>query len=357
MEPCRRVDTCDHPIATDLALALVAAAVAAIATAAATSWWLTRNATRLGLVDVPNSRSAHRQAMPRGGGIGIAAGITAGFLVLVATGMSLALPLMAALTGATAISILGLLDDIRSIPARYRLVVQALVAVAVVYEIGGIAKLPLPPPLDLPLAWLGAPLAVLWLMAITNFFNFMDGLDGLAGGQAIVSCAGVALAGWALGATQFAVILAGATLGFLVLNIPPARIFLGDVGSTGLGFSIGVLPLLAPSADRNRAILAVMIGLALFLLDPIETLLRRLRAGHRLGVAHRSHSYQRIARAAGTHWPVTAALVLCGLVLTASGGLSYRAQGPTWPFLAIGLAAFSAERIVAGRTAHANARD
>jgi len=216
-----------------------------------------------------------------------------------------------------------MMDDFRSIPARYRLGVQALVAVAVVYELGGIAKLPLPSPLDLPLAWFGFPLAVVWLMTLTNFFNFMDGIDGLGGGQAIASCVGVAVAGWALGATQFAIILAGAAFGFLLLNLPPARIFLGDVGSTALGFSIGALPLLAPAAERHRAILAVMIGLTVFLLDPTETLLRRIRGGHRLGVAHRSHSYQRIARAAGRHWPVT----------RFSGSVWFCLSNRSWPLL------------------------
>lgn len=350
--------TRDHGVATVVALALVAAAVAAAAVAAVTSWWLARIATRLGLVDLPNSRSAHSIPTPRSGGVGIAAGVTTGFLILSAIGgTSFSRPLLVALAGVAAIAVLGMMDDFRSIPARYRLGVQALVAVAVVYELGGIAKLPLPSPLDLPLAWFGFPLAVVWLMTLTNFFNFMDGIDGLGGGQAIASCVGVAVAGWALGATQFAIILAGAAFGFLLLNLPPARIFLGDVGSTALGFSIGALPLLAPAAERHRAILAVMIGLTVFLLDPTETLLRRIRGGHRLGVAHRSHSYQRIARAAGRHWPVTASLVLCGFVLATGAGLSYRTQGPTWLLLTVGIAAFGAERLVANGTPSVHQHD
>jgi Fuc2NAc and GlcNAc transferase len=271
--------------------------------------------------------------------------------------MPFAQPLLVALAGSAVIAILGLLDDFRSIPARYRLTVQALVAVAVVFELGGVAKLPLPPPLDFPLGWLGAPLAVLWLVTLTNFFNFMDGLDGLAGGQAVATCAAVLLAGWALGATQFAIILAGATCGFLILNIPPARIFLGDVGSTALGFSLAALPLLAPPPERHRAILVVAIALALFLLDPLETLLRRMRGGHRLHVAHRSHSYQQIARAVGRHWPVTASLVLCGLLLAVGGGVSYRSRGPTWPLLGLAAIAFGAELITAARLPHVREDD
>ena len=333
-------------------LALLTAALVSLTVAALTTWWLARNASRWGLVDLPNSRSSHLHPTPRGGGLGIAAGAAAGFVVLAAMGMPPSKPLATVLGGVAAIAILGLLDDIRSIPARYRIAVQAIVGAAAVLELGGISKLPLPPPIDVSLGWLAAPLAILWLMTLTNFYNFMDGLDGLAGGQAIATCMGAAIAGWSLGATQFAIILAGASCGFLVLNSPPARIFLGDVGSTALGFSMGALPLLAPPLERHRAILAVMIGLALFLLDPIETLLRRIRGRHRLGVAHRSHSYQRIARTAGRHWPVTASLVLCGLCLAVASGLSYRTQGPTWQLLALGIAAFSAEWTLAGRTKH-----
>ena len=344
-------------MATVVPLALIAAAVVAVTTAAAASTWLARNAIRIGLVDVPNSRSAHDHSMPRGGGIGIAAGVVVGFLVLDVLGTSLGEPIMAALGGAGAIALLGSLDDIRSIPARYRLMIQGSVAAAVVYELGGIAKVPLPPPLDLPLGWLGAPLAVLWLMTVTNFFNFMDGLDGLAGGQAVVTCAGVALAAWAFGATEIAVIVAAATCGFLVLNIPPARLFLGDVGSTALGFSMGVMPLLAPPPERHRAVLMVVIALALFLLDPIGTLVRRIRGGHRPGVAHRSHFYQRIARGVGSHAPVTSSLLLCGAVLSVSSGLSYRWHGPTWLLVAFGLAAFGAEWLVANRLRDAHEHD
>ena len=290
--------------------------------------------------------------MPRAGGIGIAAGVLVGFLVLAAMRMPFTQPLLVALAGSAAIAILGLLDDFRSIPARYRLTVHALVAVAVVFELGGVAKLPLPPPLDFPLGWLGAPFAVLWLVTLTNFFNFMDGLDGLAGGQTIATCAAVLLAGWALGSTQFAIILATATCGFLIFNIPPARIFLGDVGSTALGFSLAALALLAPPSERHRAILVVAIALALFLLDPLETLVQRLRRGHRLNVAHRSHSYQQIARAIGGHWPVTASLVLVGLLLAVGGGLSYRVRWLTWPLLGLAVIAFGAELIIAARVPH-----
>jgi Fuc2NAc and GlcNAc transferase len=145
------------------------------------------------------------------------------------------------------------------------------------------------------------------------------------------------------------VVLAAAAIGFLILNSPPARIFLGDVGSTSLGFAIAGLPLLAPEAGRPMAMFAVAIGLSLFLLDPLETLIALLRAGSRIGVAHRSHSYQVLASSRERHRAVAVGLVLAGLVLSLGGALSYRVHSAAWPVLVLALAIFAAERFLAGR--------
>jgi UDP-N-acetylmuramyl pentapeptide phosphotransferase/UDP-N-acetylglucosamine-1-phosphate transferase len=241
------------------------------------------------------------------------------------------------------------IDDRRSIPPFQRLLVQLVVAVAVVALIGGVDRLPLPRPLDLPLGWLGLPLAVVWLVGVTNFYNFMDGIDGLAGGQGFASCAGVIIGTWSTGAVDLAVVLAAACIGFLLLNSPPARIFLGDSGSYSVGFAIAGLPLLAPEFGRPMAMFAVAVGLALFLLDPLETLIRRARGGRRIGVAHREHSYQALAPSRDRHRRVTLALVLIGLALSLGGGLSYHLEWLAWPVLVVALAAFAVERFLAIR--------
>jgi Fuc2NAc and GlcNAc transferase len=329
--------------------AFAVAAVLGFAVAAGTAWMVARNAARLGLLDVPNERSSHVSTTPRGGGIGIVAGVAAGIIYLTATGMPLVRNLGVLLAGAAMLAALGVIDDRRSVPARYRLVVQLVVAVAVVALIGGVDRLPLPPPLDLPIGWLGFPLAVVWLVAVTNFYNFMDGIDGLAGGQGFASCAGVIIGIWSAGAVELAVVLAAACLGFLLLNSPPARIFLGDSGSYSLGFAIASLPLLAPQFGRPMAVFAVAVGLTAFLLDPLETLIRLVRSGRRIGVAHRAHSYQALASTRGRHRRVTAALVLTGLVLSLGGGLSYHLQWLAWPVLVVALVAFGVERFLAGR--------
>ena len=329
--------------------AFVVAAALGFGVAAAVAWLVARNAARLRLLDVPNERSSHLTATPRGGGIGIVAGVAAGVTFLTVAGIPLERDLGVLLAGIAALAVLGVIDDLRSIPARYRLLVQVAVAVTVVLLIGGVDRLPLPPPLDLPLGWLGVPLAVAWLVTVTNFYNFMDGIDGLATGQGFASCSGVIIGIWSLGAVELAVVLAAACLGFLLLNSPPARIFLGDVGSYSLGFAIAGLPLLAPQFGRSMAMFGVAIGLTLFLLDPLETLVRLLRTGRQIGVAHREHSYQALASSRDRHRAVSTVLVLAGLVLALGGGLSYHLQWLAWPVLVVALAAFAIERFLAGR--------
>jgi UDP-N-acetylmuramyl pentapeptide phosphotransferase/UDP-N-acetylglucosamine-1-phosphate transferase len=211
--------------------------------------------------------------------------------------------------------------------------------------------LPLPSPLDvnLPSAALGWVLSLLWIAAVTNFFNFMDGIDGLAGGQAAVSLAAVILAGWSAEASTLAACVGVASLAFLFHNWSPARVFMGDVGSGFLGFLVASLPFLAPVDRRAPAVVAVAIGLALFLLDPLETLFRRAIARKHLTGAHREHVYQQYldpGEAAGT---VAGALVAVGCGLAALGALAYRHPSLGWVALLTALLAYLGERRMAGR--------
>ncbi len=150
-------------------VAFVLAAAVALGVAAGVAHLIARNASRLGLLDVPNERSSHPSSTPRGGGAGIVAGVAAGIAVLWAVGIRPERDLTILLAGAGVIAVLGALDDLYSISARYRLAVQVLVAIAVVVLIGGVMRFPLPQPFDIGLNWLAAPLAVVWLVAVTNF--------------------------------------------------------------------------------------------------------------------------------------------------------------------------------------------
>jgi glycosyltransferase WbpL len=343
-------------VAGSMNVAIAVAGLGSFGVSVACTWLVLKNASRLGLMDVPNARSSHELSTPRGGGLGVVAGVTAGILLLAAFGAGPSQQLVTILLAAAAIAIVGAFDDVRPLRASYRLLMHFLVATAVVIALG-VGRLALPPPLDLSVGWLAGPLAVVWLVGVTNFYNFMDGIDGLAAGQAAASCVGVAVAAWSTGAVQFALVLAASALGFLVLNRPPARVFLGDSGSTSLGFAIAALPLLAPAGQQSTALFAVGVGLSLFLLDPLETLVRLARAGHRIGTAHRSHSYQLLASNRGRHGAVAGALVAAGLVLAIAGGLAYRVHWIAWPVAVFAISAYVVERYVAGRSDWRQAND
>jgi len=327
--------------------------VVALLVAWATIFLLRLAAPRLGLLDLPNERSSHREPRPRGGGIGILAGALAGLGVEAARGATLAGPATVVLAGIAVVAAVGVWDDVWKLPPWPRLLVQTAVAITAVIALGAVPRLPLPAPLDVRLGIAAAPLTVLWLVGVTNFFNFMDGIDGLAGGQALVT---LALALWVLGAGPGALLVlpfAGATAGFLVHNWPPARVFLGDVGSGALGFLLAALPLLAAPSRRAPALLAIALSLAFFLLDPVHCLFRRWRRGAPLGAAHRERAYQRLALAYG-HAKTTGGLLLAALALSALAGLAVARPALGWPAIAAAGAAFAAEAALARRAGGAN---
>jgi UDP-N-acetylmuramyl pentapeptide phosphotransferase/UDP-N-acetylglucosamine-1-phosphate transferase len=213
---------------------------------------------------------------------------------------------MAPLAAMGAIALLGFVDDLWPLPARRRLGVQFAAASAVVAV--RFATLPQAAgPLlgSLLPAWVLAPLAVLWIVWFTNLYNFMDGIDGLAGGQTLIGGLAIAAAAWFCGASTtatLAVVLSGASLGFLFLNFPPSSIFMGDGGSTAIGFFFGCMPLLPDG--RPVSIEVVAVALSLFILDATVTLVKRLAQGNRWYEPHRSHYYQRPLALGFGHRPI-----------------------------------------------------
>jgi UDP-N-acetylmuramyl pentapeptide phosphotransferase/UDP-N-acetylglucosamine-1-phosphate transferase len=308
-----------------------------------------RYARPLGLVDLPNTRSSHVVPRPRGGGLGIVAGVIVSALVAPLAGRALPHELWMVVAAALAVAGVGLWDDVRGLGVWPRLVVQTIAAVAVVASVGSIDRLPLPPPADLPLGPLGPFVTVLWIVGVTNFFNFMDGLDGLAAGQALITLAAFACVVWPANAAGLAIVAAAASLAFLWRNWSPARIFLGDVGSAFLGFLLAALPLAADGPARSPLVLLVWTSLALFLLDPIATLIARARRGAVVGASHREHAYQQFVAPSASH-----ALVVTRL-LTIAAGLSALAVAAAWypvlawPAVTAALAAFTIEWRLATR--------
>ena len=275
-------------------------------------------ARRWGLLDRPNERSSHQEVVPRGGGTAIA------LSVLVA--LWLARPLwadrpgaMAILLGGVALALIGLADDRAGLSAFTRLVAQLGVVGLVVLRVGGFERVPLPALLEHHLGPLGTAATVLWIVAVVNFYNFLDGIDGLAALQAVVTGAGILLAGWDPFAALLAAALVGAAAGFLPFNWARASVFLGDIGSYFLGYTLAALPLLAPPQLRSQAAVLVAVSLWLFLADATWTLVGRALRGERLYEAHREHLYQKLAQRWG-HAKVTVAIALGSIGPDRAGG-------------------------------------
>jgi Fuc2NAc and GlcNAc transferase len=243
-----------------------------------------------------------------------------------------------------ALALVGLWDDRFGLSPLLRLAFQLAAALAAVWGGAGIDRLPLPPPLDLPLHGLGGAIAVLWIVAVVNFYNFLDGIDGLAALQGVVTGLGLTLAAWDPLSAGVGAALAGACLGFLLFNWSPATIFMGDIGSCFLGYTLSALPLLAPVESRPRAVLFVAASLWLFLADATWTLARRVVRGERWYQAHREHLYQHLALRFG-HGRVAAALGLGSCALTGFALLAWRKADPVWAWsgLALALVLFGVE--------------
>ena len=289
-------------ISSVIPVVITAFAVAAIATGLMRRYALDRN-----LIDVPNMRSSHASPTPRGGGVAIVVAFFAAILLLSVLGLTNARVLGALLIGGGAMALVGFFDDRWHLRASVRFGVHLAAALCAVSLLGGISEGALAN-WGLHGVWIGGVLAILALVWTSNLFNFMDGIDGIAGTEAIfVSGAGAWLnwyAGGAPGLTAAMACLAATSLGFLGWNWPPARIFMGDVGSGFLGFSLSVLGLVASQQGIFRIELWGILG-GVFLVDATVTLIRRVVRGDKWFEAHRTHAYQHLARRWKGHLPVT----------------------------------------------------
>lgn len=267
--------------------------IAFIAFGAAGTWMARRYAVAHALLDQPGERRSHSVATPRGGGIAIAAAVLVAVLIASSSGWLAPGLAIAFGAGVASIAVVGLLDDHRPLSPWLRLVVHVLAAAG------------------LALAWLNAGgdaamAAVVFLgcIGLTNAWNFMDGINGIAAGQAaLVAFAiggAVATEGWSL----VAYALAAACLGFLPFNFPRARIFLGDVGSGAIGFAIAALAVLVLGHEAHAFWLLTPMVLSAFVLDAGLTLIRRVMRGERWWTPHTQHAYQACARRWG-HTRVT----------------------------------------------------
>jgi len=277
----------------------------------AVTGWVRSQALRRQWLDVPNERSSHQAPTPRGGGLGIVVATVCGFVALWGTGVIPGDLCVALLGGGLAVAVTGFRDDRKPLGAGLRLAVHMGAAIWALAWLGGV------PPMQVgagtyDLGLVGNLLGALAIGWTINLFNFMDGIDGLAAGEAVfIASAGAFLSAGAASAAVPAasLVLAAAALGFLGWNWPPARIFMGDVGSGYLGFVIAVLALAAMRHSPVVVFAWLVLG-GVFFVDATVTLARRMARGERAHEAHRSHAYQWLARRWGSHRAVTLAILL-----------------------------------------------
>lgn len=332
------------------------------AIAGVTTWLVTpsivRMAHRVGAVDLPGPRKIHATPIPRVGGLAVFLGFVTGLIFAAfATGyvanehLGRAGYWSALAVAAAAMLVLGLVDDIRPLSFQWKFAFQILAATAVWWAGFRIEVLGVPfVSAGVHLGWWSLPLTILWIVGITNAFNLIDGLDGLAAGTALITTAVVAiiaLHGGRVAVSAISVALVGALAGFLRYNFNPARVFLGDSGSMFLGFAIAVISI--HGSQKNVTAVAVLAPLLIMgypILDTGIAIARRLnsirvdaagRGGlrymvrnvHRVFLPDRGHLHHRLLEAGMSHrgavlslYGSAIALAAAALVLVVTNSLS-----------------------------------
>ncbi|PWC43862.1 glycosyltransferase family 4 protein [Azospirillum sp. TSO22-1] len=298
------------------------AALLALAGTLAASWLLVGRVTAYlrhkAILDHPNDRSSHTIPTPRGGGWGVMLALLPAW-ALIGGGLGDLRAVLPILAGASALMAISWMDDRRGLGPAPRFLTQ-IGAVVV-----GMAALP-PDGLVLqglaPL-WLDRVLAGFAWLWFVNLFNFMDGINGLAGSEAATVGGGLALvaalAGLEPELALYGLAVAGAALGFLRWNWDPAKVFMGDVGSVPLGYALGWLLLTVAAKGMWAAALLVP---AYFLTDATVTLLRRAAEGKKVWQAHREHFYQKATQRGRSHAEVVRAVLAANAALVALAAAS-----------------------------------
>lgn len=316
------------------------------------SWWLTRRLSRrdsfLFLLDHPNERSLHDVPISRTGGLAIIGSLFLGLIGSTVLG-PLAVKVDVPLSGwfhvgnwilgmTMLLSLVSFVDDRGGVPVWFRLGCQF--AASGILALGAGLLLPaiqLPFLGTIELRWLGVPLTILFLAWFTNLYNFMDGMDGFAGGMTVIGCGLLGYLGWQAHHPVIAVIAtlqSAAAAGFLVHNFPPAKIFMGDVGSVFTGFLAAALIVLG-CRDGVFDLWVPLIVFSPFILDATVTLARRALHHEKVWEAHRDHYYQRLVLSGWGHRRTVLAeygvMALCGVL-----ALFYQYASEEWRLIVLG---------------------
>ena len=272
-------------------IAFIAAFFIALALTLAGLPWVRRAALALDLVDAPAQRKIHRTPMPLLGGAAIFLGAIAAVLIIYRGEPEPTV--IGVLLATTVVALTGLIDDYRPLPAWAKLAGQ-VAGFLILVAFGIRVRLPLPEPFDYAIT-------LLWLLGITNAINFLDNMDGLSAGIAAVTTSFILLLALTNGqflVSALAAALLGACLGFLRYNFPPARIFMGDVGSLFLGFLLAVMGIQLRFPDNSNFVTWMvpifLLGLPIF--DMTLVVVSRLRRGLSPNTAGRDHTSHRLVR-------------------------------------------------------------
>ncbi|MEO8573814.1 MAG: glycosyltransferase family 4 protein [Pyrinomonadaceae bacterium] len=288
----------------------------------------TRWSKRHGLFDVPNERSSHSTPTPRGGGLIVVLISLIGYLIIGSVlGLSIS---WGYLGGAILVAGVSWIDDLYSLPFWSRLIFHVIAAGILIWDVGFWTHLTIPLVSgDIPVGNIpGILLTVAWVAWLLNAYNFMDGIDGIAALQSVISCVAWAVIASILELPALFLLsgmLASASAGFLIHNWQPAKIFMGDVGSAFLGFTLAAMPLLARHESRVDVSVLPFVALLFawfFVFDTVLTLFRRLLGQQRVWEAHREHIYQKLVIEGRQHSTVAlfygiASAFLSGMVLIA----------------------------------------
>ena len=295
-------------------------------------------AIKLKAIDIPNEkRRVHDHPIPRLGGLAIVIGFTVATLIfaILAYGTDnniLDKQLIGLFLGIIIIEIVGIFDDIYQLRAWHKLLFQILAASVVVLfgiRIEGFSN-PVVENGYIGLGIFSIPITMIWIIGITNAINFIDGLDGLAAGVASISSLSLLFISIFLGNIETVVLtaaLAGATLGFLPFNFNPAKIFMGDTGSTFLGFTLGTIAIMGMIKSYTViAVIAPLVVLGLPILDTAFAIIRRILKGQSPMCADRGHLHHRLVDAGLTQkqtvlilYAISASLGIIGFMLVQSG--------------------------------------
>jgi UDP-N-acetylmuramyl pentapeptide phosphotransferase/UDP-N-acetylglucosamine-1-phosphate transferase len=293
------------------------------------SIWLTgrlSNASKLRVLDQPNERSLHNTLIPRTGGLAILASLALGFCLIGVVIVSGEAPIglsgrqcLWVIATAFAMAAISLWNDLSELHPIVRLILHGVGAAGVALGVGAtITVITFPGIGHVSLGWLAVPITISFLVWMTNLYNFMDGMDGFAGGMTVL---GFAFLGYVSrdGNSMIpllAVLTVGAAGGFLLHNKPPAKIFMGDPGSIMLGFLAGSLSVIGIHQGLFDFWVPVLI-FSPFIVDATVTLFRRLFRGKKIWQAHREHYYQRLVLSGWSHRKTVLAeyclMIFCGL--------------------------------------------